>query len=264
MLTQLRADTPLPLLWLAMLVTGHRRRADVRGVPADRPEQRAGPPDRLRGQQPVVLPADRRHGWPRDHGHGVRDVADARDAVRARCRRGCRRRSVARSPRAAAGAQASPASATWGRRSSPRCRPRRRPSWQPFIPAIVGAIHQAFSIATASTFAIGIATCARGGRPRAAVPRGARGGRQAAGRPRPSGQRRRGQRPGARRRLTADARSATGAGCPTGCPAPPIRPRRPAAADRRREHHTAKLGPNPGVARRARSRDGDQGVRRRS
>ena len=28
----------------------------------------------------------------------------------------------------------------------------------PFIPAIVGAIHQAFSIATASTFAIGIAT----------------------------------------------------------------------------------------------------------
>jgi hypothetical protein len=30
---------------------------------------------------------------------------------------------------------------------------------EPYIPAIVGAIHQAFSIATASTFAVGIVTC---------------------------------------------------------------------------------------------------------
>jgi hypothetical protein len=29
---------------------------------------------------------------------------------------------------------------------------------EPFVPAIVGAIHSAFSIATSSTFAIGIAT----------------------------------------------------------------------------------------------------------
>ena len=29
---------------------------------------------------------------------------------------------------------------------------------EPFVPAIVGAIHQAFSIATASTFVIGVAT----------------------------------------------------------------------------------------------------------
>ena len=83
MLTQLRADTPLPILWACDARDRHRRRADVRGVPAGRPEQRAGPPDRRRGQQPVVLPAGRRHGGPRDHGHGVRDVADARDPVRA-------------------------------------------------------------------------------------------------------------------------------------------------------------------------------------
>ena len=30
---------------------------------------------------------------------------------------------------------------------------------EPFLPAIVGAIHEAFSIATASTFAVGIVTC---------------------------------------------------------------------------------------------------------
>ena len=29
----------------------------------------------------------------------------------------------------------------------------------PYVPAIVDAIHQAFSVATASTFAVGIATC---------------------------------------------------------------------------------------------------------
>jgi hypothetical protein len=30
---------------------------------------------------------------------------------------------------------------------------------EPYVPAIVSAIHQAFSLATASTFAVGIVTC---------------------------------------------------------------------------------------------------------
>ena len=81
------------------------RRADVRGVPADRAEQRAGPPDRVRGEQPVVLPAGRRDGrvW----------RSRARSSGR-RSRARCRRRS--------------------GR---PGCRPRSGPGW-PRVPKAAG------------------------------------------------------------------------------------------------------------------------------
>ncbi len=107
------------------------RRADVRGVPAHRPEQRAGPPDRLRGQQPVVLPAGRRHGRPGDHGHGVRDVDGARGAVLDRVGRAPARgrRCAGRGCERAAASGRSRASATWAPRSSRRCRPRSAGSW---------------------------------------------------------------------------------------------------------------------------------------
>ena len=56
---------------------------------------------------------------------------------------------------------------------------------EPFIPAIVGAIHQAFSIATASHVRHRDRDQPRSGRPRAAVPRGTRnGGGRRAGRSR--------------------------------------------------------------------------------
>ena len=55
------------------------------------------------------------------------------------------------------GGSRSPASATSVRRSWPQVPEAFRAQVQPFIPAIVDAIHQAVSIATASTFYVGVA-----------------------------------------------------------------------------------------------------------
>ena len=77
MLSHLRADTPHPGPVGLDVRHGPRRRTDVRGVHADRPEQRPGRAARDGDQQPDLLPAGRGHGRAGDHGHDLRD-----DAVR--------------------------------------------------------------------------------------------------------------------------------------------------------------------------------------
>ncbi len=106
-----------------------RRRADVRRVHADRPEQRPGRAARDGDQQPDVLPAGRRDRGARDHRDAVRLDAVAGAAAPAGRRRASRRRSAGRW-RAAARWAASPASATSVRRSSPRSRRRPAHRWR--------------------------------------------------------------------------------------------------------------------------------------
>ena len=139
MLTQLRADTPLPLAVGVDVRDRHRRRADVRGVPADRPEQRPGPADRRRRrQQPVVLPAGRRDGRPRDHGHGLRVVADARGARRRWVRRGAARgRCGALAGSGGAGVAAITGVGDMGAAILASLPADARALVEPFIPAIV-------------------------------------------------------------------------------------------------------------------------------
>ena len=134
----------------------HRRRPDVRGVPAHRPEQRPGRPI---GAATSSLTFFQQVG-------GTVGLAITGTVFAS---------SIAEQvPRQIAAAEVPPqvgeALAGGGRRGAAdgRGRPRRgvpgslpeaaRAQVEPFVPAIVGAIHSAFSIATASTFAIGIAT----------------------------------------------------------------------------------------------------------
>ena len=156
MLTQLRADTPLPLLWLAMLVTGI-------GV----------------GPTFAVFPLVVQNSVPvRQIGSAVSNLSFFQQiggtvglAITGTVFATSLTREIP-SALVSRGAAAGRRRARRGRRRGPephRCRrhgggdPRLPPAEAqaavaPFIPAIVDAIHQAFSIATASTFAIGIAT----------------------------------------------------------------------------------------------------------
>ena len=138
-----------------------RRRTDLRGVHADRPEQRSRRAPRHGHQQPDLLPAGRRDRRPGDHRDDLR-LAPGRGAPApagrgrrpGRGRGGDRRRGPPRS-RCADRCRRSRA-----RRSSPPSRPRSGARWSRSCPAIVDAIYNAFSIATASTFMLGIVAAA--------------------------------------------------------------------------------------------------------
>ena len=164
------------------------------------------PPDRVGGQQPDVLPAGRRHGRAGDHGHGVRDVAGERAAGRDRGRAGVPPRVGARAGGGAGGATALTGVGDTGAAILASLPAGARALVEPFLPAIVDAIHQAFSIATASTFAIGIVTCiAAAGLVLAFRDAPAAAGAAA---PRGRGRRRDPRRSGRGRRLTPPPRSA--------------------------------------------------------
>ena len=98
MLTHLEATRRCPVLWALDVRDRARRRTDLRGVHADRPEQRAGRAARDGHEQPHVLPAGRRDRRPGDHRHDLR-VAPDRGAARASWPRPASRpRSAVRSP----------------------------------------------------------------------------------------------------------------------------------------------------------------------
>ena len=111
MLSRLEATTPIPILWAWMFVAGSGCRSDVRRLHLDRPEPRFRRTVGDRDEQPDVLPAGRRHGRPRHHGHHLRD--DGRGGAAA---------PADGSGRAARG--------RWepGRRRGPRCPDRGRRS----------------------------------------------------------------------------------------------------------------------------------------
>ena len=77
LLTNLRADTPEPLIWLWMAVTGLGVGPHLRRLHAGRPEHGAGSPAGRGDQQRHALPAARRHDRPRHHRHDLR-LRDAR------------------------------------------------------------------------------------------------------------------------------------------------------------------------------------------
>ena len=154
MLSHLQADTPIPVLWAWMFVTGlgvgPTFAVFTLIVQNSVPVARA----RHGHQQPDLLPAGRRHGRPGPHrARSSRRVSLT--SCRASSRRpGSRRRSVALWP------------SGWARLADRRRRPRRGDPGgdpgrgsrgvRPFVPAIVEAIHEALSIATSNTFMLGI------------------------------------------------------------------------------------------------------------
>ena len=87
LMTQLRADTDLPVLWLWMFITGIGHRADAVGLHDRRPERGPVPQARGRDEQPDLLPPDRRLDRAGDRRDGLRDpasrgAADAADRRR--------------------------------------------------------------------------------------------------------------------------------------------------------------------------------------
>ena len=154
MLTQLRADTPLPILWAWMFVTGLGM-GPVFSVFA-LVVQNSVPVTQI-GAATSSLSFFQQVGGSVGlaiTGHALRELDGARAARRRLGPPGSRRRSGGRSRRR--GGARSRASATPGQRCSRRCRRSARGLVEPFLPAIVDAVHSAFSIATASTFSIGI------------------------------------------------------------------------------------------------------------
>ncbi len=155
MLTQLRADTPLPLLWLAMLITGI-------GV----------------GPTFAVFPLVVQNSVPvRQIGSAVSNLSFFQQiggtvglAITGTVFATSLTREIPSAlgsagvppevggALAAGGAQNVSGVGDMGAAILSSLPPEAQAAVAPFIPAIVDAIHQAFSIATASTFAIGIAT----------------------------------------------------------------------------------------------------------
>ena len=115
MLSHLEADTPIPVLWAWMFVTGLGVGPTFAVFTARRPEQRAGRAARDGDQQPDVLPAGRRHGRPGHHRDDLRDLAGRGAARGSSPRPASRRRSAGRWPVAA----------REPRRADRRRRPRR-------------------------------------------------------------------------------------------------------------------------------------------
>ena len=72
LMTQLTADTPVPIVWLWMFITGLGVGPTLRGVHARRPERRAVQHARRRDVEPDVLPPDRRLGRPGHRRNGLR------------------------------------------------------------------------------------------------------------------------------------------------------------------------------------------------
>ena len=110
-------------------------------------------------QQPDVLPAGRRHGRPGHHRHDLRVDAARGGAAGSSRRPGCRPRSPVRSP--ASDALEQPDRRRRPGRGHPgaACRPRRQAArWSRSSRRSCDAIHEAFSIATAATFTVGIVT----------------------------------------------------------------------------------------------------------
>ena len=157
MLTQLRADTPLPLLWLAMLVTGIGVGPTFAVFPLI---VQNSVPVRQIGSAVSNLSFFQQIGG--TVGLAITGTVFATSLTReipsALGSAGVPPQVGGALAAGGAGPEPHAASATWGRRSWPPCRREAQRAVAPFIPAIVDAIHQAFSIATASTFAIGIAT----------------------------------------------------------------------------------------------------------
>ena len=192
MLTQLRADTPLPLLWLAMLVTGIGVGPTFAVFPL---VVQNSVPVRQIGSAVSNLSFFQQIGG--TVGLAITGTVFATSLTReipsALASSGVPPQVGGALAAGGGGAQNLTGVGDMGAAILASLPAEAQAAVAPFIPAIVGAIHQAFSIATASTFAIGIATCLASGRPRAAVPRGTRDGEgHPAGRGR-AGSRRRGQ-----------------------------------------------------------------------
>jgi hypothetical protein len=157
LLTQLRADTPLPLLWTAMLVTGL-------GV----------------GPMFAVFPIVVQNSVPvRQIGAAVSNLTFfqqvggtvglaitgtvfgttlAREIPASLASAGLPPQVGGALAAGAGGAQGLTGVGDLGASIQAALPAGLRATVEPYIPAIVGAIHEAFSIATASTFAIGIVT----------------------------------------------------------------------------------------------------------
>ena len=159
-MTNLRADTPTPVLYTVAVHRRPRHRPDHGGVHDHRPERGAVAEARRGDQQPDLLPSGRRHGRPGHRRNGLR-ANTRRRRRRSRSRLAHRRRRFAgsrlTSSSRTACRQAPSTSTHLGRRRhgradpAPACRSRRGRSSSRSLPAIVQGIHQAFSLAIADT-----------------------------------------------------------------------------------------------------------------
>ena len=220
MLTQLRADTPLPLLWLAMLVTGFGVGPTFAVFPL---VVQNSVPVRQIGSAVSNLSFFQQIGG--TVGLAITGTVFATSLTReipsALGSAGVPP-EVGGALAAGGGAQSLSGVGDMGAAILASLPAEAQAAVAPFIPAIVDAIHQAFSIATASTFAIGIGTSLvaaclvllfRDARATATATSW-ESGADAGG---PIGI-------GGPRRPDGHPRCATGAGLPSGSPAPPFAP----------------------------------------
>ena len=157
MLTQLRADTPLPLLWLAMLVTGIGVGPTFAVLPLI---VQNSVPVRQIGSAVSNLSFFQQVGG--TVGLAITGTVFATSLTRelpASLGAAGVPPAVGGALAGAGGAQSLSGVGDMGASILASLPADVRGLVEPFIPAIVGAIHQAFSIATASTFAVGIVTC---------------------------------------------------------------------------------------------------------
>ncbi len=156
MLTQLRADTPLPLLWLAMLVTGFGVGPTFAVFPL---VVQNSVPVRQIGSAVSNLSFFQQIGG--TVGLAITGTVFATSLTReipsALGSAGVPP-EVGSALAAGGGAQSLSGVGDMGAAILASLPAEAQAAVAPFIPAIVDAIHQAFSIATASTFAIGIGT----------------------------------------------------------------------------------------------------------
>ena len=157
MLTQLRADTPLPLLWLAMLVTGIGVGPTFAVFPL---VVQNSVPVRQIGSAVSNLSFFQQIGG--TVGLAITGTVFATSLTReipsALVSAGVPPQVGGALASGGGGAQNLTGVGDMGAAILASLPAEAQAAVAPFIPAIVGAIHQAFSIATASTFAIGIAT----------------------------------------------------------------------------------------------------------
>ena len=147
-----RDRPPRALVLDARHRSGHR--AIVRGLHPRRPELGGRRPDRGGHRQPDVLPADRRDDRADARRHRPCQPAGDRDPRPAG--RGGRAQADRRRVRGRHRAWTSPGRAISGNGSWPALPPEAKAVIEPLIPNIVQGIHEAFSIAIASTFWVGI------------------------------------------------------------------------------------------------------------
>ena len=155
LMTNIRADTDRPVLWLWMLHHRSRHRSVVRGLHAGRAERGRARPHWCRDQQPDLLPADRRDDRPHPRGERCSPAALPRRSRSGSRPPACRRSSLGNS-QAGAARWTSRAPVTSANGSWRRCRWISRPFVQPLIPGIVQAIYDSVSIAIAASFWVGI------------------------------------------------------------------------------------------------------------